>query len=73
MNIASSVGEEQSLWIDKGADCIFNSDSVNEIPYFVPKINNISLEYESVVRRWSGLYNFIYVITTHNNHIITFC
>jgi hypothetical protein len=45
MNIGNLDGT--SLWIDRDTECTLNGGSPS--PYFVPKIINITLEYDSLL------------------------
>jgi hypothetical protein len=60
MNLPSV--DNSSLWILKDKECTLNGGSSS--PYFVPKVNNITIEYDSVLSNSiSTKYFFFYYVT----------
>jgi hypothetical protein len=70
MNILA--GTSESLWIDKTEDCTLNGASTS--PYFIPKINEVSLRYDEMSGKSSGCFSlifyFIYLFSNNKREVI---
>jgi hypothetical protein len=58
MNVLATA--DQSLWINKADNCKLNGTST--APHFVPKVNEVSLVYNEMSRKSSGMYLLTSVI-----------
>jgi hypothetical protein len=49
----TGVFVDASLWIDKTEDCVLSGGLTS--PFFVPKVSNVTLEYDSVLSNTLGM------------------
>jgi hypothetical protein len=54
MNNAVSV--DKSLWVDKASDCTLTGGLSS--PYFIPKVSEVALKYDTLLSRSSGVFLF---------------
>jgi hypothetical protein len=51
---------DSSLWIVKGTECTLSDGLVS--PYFIPKVNGITVEYDSVLSSSFGMFLHLFIL-----------